>query len=190
MLFMYPQSMTNDVVEDVAEHDPLRFVHGVCTGRVHGCGCVHGCTDTVYTMYNVFHASVHHCLSSPPSTPTPLHSAHLDTMFAPDAPPLEWDDTRAYTRNNLDLFYLSHGATPLDEDQLTEALYGGWPADVHDEGPNAYGNKAARWRRIQEGVTLQGLLGREDYVVPGIPVVFVVARGTPYYDQFIQQVDQ
>lgn len=149
-------------------------------------GVMHLCDDDAQT-----HASTRSLPSSP--TPQPqlpnTHSAHLDTMFAPDAPPLEWDDTRAYTRNNLDLFYLSHGATPLTEDQLTEALYGGWPADVRDEGPNAYGDKAARWRRLHEGISLQALLDKEDYIVPGIPVVFVVARGTPYYDRFIEQVE-
>lgn len=111
-------------------------------------------------------------------------------MFASEAPPLEWDTEVAYTRDNLELFYLSHGATPLNEDQLTEALFGGWPADVTDEGPSAYGKQAARWRRLREDVTLGQLLSKADYVVPGVPVVFVVARGTAYYDRFVSEVDR
>lgn len=110
-------------------------------------------------------------------------------MFGPDAPPLEWDSESVYRRDNLDLFYLSHGATPLNEDQLTEALFGGWPADVTDEGPSAYGSKAARWRRLREDVTLGGLLDKGDYVVPGVPVVFVVARGTAYHDRFVSEIE-
>lgn len=160
MLFMYPQSMTNDVVEDAAENDPLRYSHFWSLTHT-------ACAATCVT-----------------------HSAHLDAMFGSDAPPLEWDTERAYTRGNLDLFYLSHGATPLNEDQLTEALFGGWPADVTDEGPSAYGKAAARWRRLREDISLGELLARHDYVVPGVPVVFVVARGTAYYDRFLDGVER
>ena len=45
---------------------------------------------------------------------------HLDVMFAPDAPPLPWDEERHYTRNRLELYYLSHAARPMHLDQLTE----------------------------------------------------------------------
>ena len=45
---------------------------------------------------------------------------HLDVMFAPDSPSLEWDDDLHYTRNKLELYYLSHAAKPLQLEQLTE----------------------------------------------------------------------
>lgn len=37
------------------------------------------------------------------------------------APALEWDTRREYTRASVELYYLSHAARPLDVDQLTEA---------------------------------------------------------------------
>ena len=55
-------------------------------------------------------------------------------MFGPEAPSLDWDSKREYARDKVQLYYLSHGATPLDRGQLTEALYGSWPA-VAEEGP-------------------------------------------------------
>jgi hypothetical protein len=41
-------------------------------------------------------------------------------MFGPEAPPLEWDAARAYGRSNIEVYYLSHAATPLNKEQLTE----------------------------------------------------------------------
>lgn len=136
-------------------------------------------------LRNVIHSGVVVLGNIGHPTNATKNSAHLDTMFGVDAPPLEWDTEGAYRRDNLELFYLSNSATPLNEDQLTEALFGGWPADVTDEGPSAYGRKAARWRRLREDITLAQLLAKKDYVVPGVPVVFVVARGTAYYDRFL-----
>jgi hypothetical protein len=47
-------------------------------------------------------------------------AAHLDVMFAEDAPSLQWDAERAYTRSNIETYYLSHGAKPLGLEQLTQ----------------------------------------------------------------------
>lgn len=41
-------------------------------------------------------------------------------MFGPGAPPLEWDEAGAYRRDALEVYYLSHAAQPLSEEQLTE----------------------------------------------------------------------
>ena len=43
-------------------------------------------------------------------------------MFGPDAEPLAWDKDRSYTRERLQVFYLSNAATPLAVDKLTEVL--------------------------------------------------------------------
>ena len=73
VMFVYPETMQTDAVEDFLEADSLQ--------------------------------------------------QHLDIMFAPDAPPLEWDDEHHYTRDRLELYYLSHAAKPLPLDQLTEVLF-------------------------------------------------------------------
>ena len=70
LVFVYPETMQMDAVEDARESDSL--------------------------------------------------AAHLDAMFAPDAPQLPWDVKGAYTRDALELFYLSHATKPLGLDQLTE----------------------------------------------------------------------
>ncbi len=86
------------------------------------------------------------------------------------------------------MWYLSHAARPLDFDQLTDVLHGGWPAEVAaDEGPQRYGMDRAGWVRIQEESTLAETLAQQDYVVPGIPVFFVTAKGTAYRERFLQE---
>ena len=70
LLFVYPETMQMDAVEDASEHDSL--------------------------------------------------AAHLDAMFAEDAPPLQWDSEHAYTRSRIETYYLSHGAKPLGLEQLTQ----------------------------------------------------------------------
>jgi hypothetical protein len=47
-------------------------------------------------------------------------SAHLDLMFSDDAEPLTWDAERAYTRDRIRVFYLTHAATPLSQIELVE----------------------------------------------------------------------
>jgi hypothetical protein len=43
-------------------------------------------------------------------------------MFGPDAELLKWDKDRVYSRDRLQVFYLSNAATPLAVDKLTEVL--------------------------------------------------------------------
>ena len=52
--------------------------------------------------------------------------AHLDAMFGPGAPPLQWDSENAYGRDRLEVYYLSHATQPLALGPLTEASGGGF----------------------------------------------------------------
>lgn len=49
--------------------------------------------------------------------------AHLDVMFDPSAEPLAWDSGNAYTRDRLEVYYMSYAATPLPLDKLTEVSF-------------------------------------------------------------------
>lgn len=114
-----------------------------------------------------------------------LISAHLDVMFDPEtAPPLEWDTDRQYTRDSIEVYYLSYAAKPMDRGGLIEAMHGGWPSVV-EEGPQRYGPTAAQWVRVDENLTLGELLSKEDHVAPGIPVMFVLAKNTPFKERFL-----
>jgi hypothetical protein len=43
--------------------------------------------------------------------------------------------------------------------------------------------------RVEESCTFAKLLRREEHVMPGMPVLFVVARGTPFYERFLTSFD-
>ncbi|KAA6430080.1 MAG: hypothetical protein FRX49_00511 [Trebouxia sp. A1-2] len=135
VMFVYPETMQTDAVEDFVEVDSLQ--------------------------------------------------QHLDVMFSPDAPPLDWDDEHQYTRDKLELYYLSHAARPLPLEQLTEVLYGGWPQDLQDAAPQRYGPKASKWCQVSENLLLGEVLAKPDYVIPGIPVFFVVSKGSNYRERFL-----
>ena len=112
--------------------------------------------------------------------------AHLDELFCEAAPPLEWDDAHAYTRASVELYYLSHATQPLEVPALIECLHGGWPEGVAAAPPERYGPRAARWVRVDESLPLADVLAAPDLVVPGVPVFFVVAKGTAYRDRFVE----
>lgn len=74
---------------------------------------------------------------------------HLDAMFGPDAPPVGWDERNEYTRQRLELYYLSNAGAALSDSQLAEALAGRWPEGVAEAGPKRYGKDAARWVKVR-----------------------------------------
>lgn len=116
---------------------------------------------------------------------TPCCRDHLDLMFGPEAPPLEWDTEGAYSRGAIEVYYLSNGAAPLTERQLEEVYFGGWPEGVTEEGPQRYGPNAAAWVRVKESWTLRDALSRPDHVVPGVPAFFVLAKGSDFRQRFL-----
>lgn len=63
-------------------------------------------------------------------------------------------------------------------------LFGGFP-DSSEEGPSRYGPKAAGWVKVDEKWTLADALAREDHVVPGIPVFFVLSKGSDFRQRFL-----
>lgn len=90
-----------------------------------------------------------HLATACPSCPSPLCRDHLDLMFGPEAPPLEWDAQRQYGRGSIEVYYLSHAATPLSLDQLTEARGGALGGGA--VGPGARGG----WDGAQTRARLQ-----------------------------------
>eukprot|EP00884_Botryococcus_braunii_P014826 jgi/Botrbrau1/23344/Bobra.0051s0004.1 len=113
-------------------------------------------------------------------------AAHFDVMFGADAPALGWDQDGTYTRDRIRCFYLTHAASPLSKPALVEVLAGGWPSDMSHKEPSRYGPKSARLKGVDESCSLADVLRQEDYVMPGIPVFFLLAEGTPFMQRFLE----
>ena len=69
--------------------------------------------------------------------------------------------------------------------ETLQVLYGGWPQDLKDAAPQRYGPKASRWCKVDESSLLGELLSQPDYVIPGIPVFFIVSKGSDYRERFL-----
>ncbi|KAI8105509.1 hypothetical protein M9434_000094 [Picochlorum sp. BPE23] len=110
---------------------------------------------------------------------------HLDVMFGADAPPLAWDTDATYTRDSIEIYYLSHAAKPIARNDLIEALFGGWPS-VADQGPERYGPQGATWIRVKTVHTLGQVISRDDHVIPGVPVFFILSKTTPFKNDFLE----
>lgn len=61
------------------------------------------------------------------------------------------------------------------------------PEGHEEEEPQRYGKNAARWVRADEHLSLREVLSRPDHVIPGIPVFFLVARGTVFRERFLTE---
>jgi len=112
-------------------------------------------------------------------------SAHLDEMFGPEAPPLEWDKSSQYKRHAIELYYLANCAKPMNEEQITDVFTGRSPRGFSDSGPKRTGESKSGWVRVDETLALGEILQNPDYVIPGVPVFFVVAKGTEFRQRFL-----
>ncbi|XP_047088611.1 tetratricopeptide repeat protein 4 homolog [Lolium rigidum] len=131
---------------------------------------------------------------------TDVFSQHLDVMFSASSPPLPWDENHAYTRDAIELYCQAGAETPLSKSETLKYFLEGTVDSKslqdtldeedgeHDTGsgctvtPSSEGS--AKWIRVKEGTTLEEALQHKDYIIPGIPVFFVVSRKSSFYPEF------
>jgi tetratricopeptide (TPR) repeat protein len=126
---------------------------------------------------------------------------HLDVMFSESSPPLPWDDKHAYTRDAVELYYQAGVGTVLSKSEILKILLEGTmdskslPESLLDEedGENDDGKSSTitssdkgsvKWINVKEGKTLQEVLQHKDFIIPAIPVFFVVSRKSTFYRKF------
>ncbi len=68
-----------------------------------------------------------------------------------------------------------------------QAFYKGWPENGEEAEPSRYGERAAKWITVDESVQLQDIWRRPDYVIPGLPAFFVIAKGTDFRERFLAE---
>uniref|UniRef100_A0A383V5T9 Cns1/TTC4 wheel domain-containing protein n=1 Tax=Tetradesmus obliquus TaxID=3088 RepID=A0A383V5T9_TETOB len=116
-----------------------------------------------------------------------LVAEHLDVMFGPDAPSIDWDTAGEYSRQRVQLYYLSNAGQPLEQDQLVGALHGKWPERDPQAGPKRYGSSSSHWVPVDESLSLRQVLLAPDHVIPGVPLFWVLARDTQYQARFLAE---
>lgn len=70
-----------------------------------------------------------------------------------------------------------------------QALHGDWPDTLQGagSGPNRYGPKASHWVHVKQDLTLREVLLQQDHIIPGLPLFWVLAKGTDYQQRFLQE---
>ncbi|XP_076901895.1 uncharacterized protein LOC143556473 [Bidens hawaiensis] len=129
---------------------------------------------------------------------TDMFSDHLDLMFSDSAEPLPWDKENVYTRDAIELYYEAGSGACLSKKEIISNLLQGTAAshlesfgdDETDEvkysnkGVSPVGNKRSKWVKVNERRTLHAVLKEPNFVIPGIPVFFVVSKRSSFYKDF------
>lgn len=127
---------------------------------------------------------------------TDMFSQHLDLMFSANSPPLPWDERHAYTREAIELYCEAGTGTPLSKSEILKHLLEGTvdarslPENLdaedgeHDTGKGSTVTPSSKWVKVKEGQTLQQALQHKDYIIPAIPVFYVVSRKSTFYSEF------
>ncbi|XP_030527931.1 tetratricopeptide repeat protein 4 homolog [Rhodamnia argentea] len=129
---------------------------------------------------------------------TDMFSVHLDLIFSVDSPPLPWDTENKYTRDAIELYYEASSGTCLSAAKLLRYFLEGTAGanvELPYEDENATGSSSSatisagddsanKWIRVNEKRTLHDVLRESRFIIPGIPVFFVVSRRSSFYQVF------
>ncbi|KAL5712114.1 hypothetical protein ACHQM5_014315 [Ranunculus cassubicifolius] len=119
---------------------------------------------------------------------------HLDMIFSESSPPLPWDKENAYTRDAIELYYEAGSGVPSTKADILRFLLEGTAgsnADISGEEdknrrelPNYAGNPPKKWVKINEKKTLSDVLRQPHFIIPRIPVFYVVSKRSSFYKDF------
>ncbi|KAK6937710.1 hypothetical protein RJ641_031218 [Dillenia turbinata] len=137
---------------------------------------------------------------------TDMFSAHLDmiSFFHLSAqisffsPPLPWDRDKAYSRDAIELYYEVGSQSCLSRQQIIRHLLEGtagshvenFDGEKKDEkehseyGVSGGGMGQSEWVKVNEKRTLSDILKEPTFVIPGIPVFYVVSKKSSFYKEF------
>ncbi|KAJ0403964.1 hypothetical protein P43SY_009457 [Pythium insidiosum] len=118
---------------------------------------------------------------------------HLANMFPEDGPYCEWDKDTKYVASGLVIYAAADVVEPFrSPEEWHVALSGEAESDDAEarrlRREELHNLKTQRWLEVSPFCTLHRLLSRDDYVVPGIPVVNVFVRNSPAHLDFLRHV--
>ncbi|KAJ1416820.1 Tetratricopeptide-like helical domain superfamily [Sesbania bispinosa] len=116
----------------------------------------------------------------------------LSNVFAEDQP-LPWDVENNYKREFIELYYEAGSGLHLPKEKLLHCLLEGTAASdevgVGDEEKNAAEDLkqnmgSPKWIKVNERKTLHDVLEDPNFIIPGIPVFYVVSKQSSFYGKF------
>ncbi|XP_010522526.1 PREDICTED: tetratricopeptide repeat protein 4 homolog [Tarenaya hassleriana] len=125
---------------------------------------------------------------------TDMLSTHLDLMFSEDCPPLPWDKDNNYTRDAIELYYEAGSGAALSRCRIIRYLLEGTKGSEAESRGDDDGNVAPksapkgkgerRMVRVKERRTLYDVLKEPSFIIPEIPVFYVVSKRSSFYHDF------
>ncbi|XP_077252770.1 tetratricopeptide repeat (TPR)-like superfamily protein [Tasmannia lanceolata] len=128
---------------------------------------------------------------------TDMFSTHLDMMYSESCPPLPWDKECVYTRESIELYYEASSGITLSKREVLQYLLEGTAGSLseimcdedkdvgHDSSHGfSQGKGSGKWIKVNDKKTLHDVLRQPDFVIPGIPVFYVVSNRSTFYKKF------
>ncbi|PSR86399.1 Tetratricopeptide repeat protein [Actinidia chinensis var. chinensis] len=126
---------------------------------------------------------------------TDMFSAHLDMMFSESCHPLPWDKEKAYTREAVELYYEAGSGVCLSRKEIIRYLLEGTAGSHLESFGDDYANESfdhrttaggssAKWVKVNEKRALYDVLKEPNFIIPGIPVFYIVSKRSSFYKDF------
>ena len=97
----------------------------------------------------------------------------LDMMFNEDASPFPWDTENCYVKGNIVLYCnVDSSVKAMPRSSLLQWLDGKHVGELERDW------KKESWEGVSLDTTLKSVLAKENYIVPGIPIIHVLARNS------------
>ncbi|CAN1341962.1 Tetratricopeptide repeat protein 4 homolog [Linum perenne] len=106
--------------------------------------------------------------------------------------PLPWDTENNYTREAIELYYEAGSGVCLPKTKVLKYLLEGTAGanlesekDEKDTTENISRGKAiSKWVKVNEKRKLIDVMKEPDFIIPGIPVFYVVSKRSSFYEKF------
>ncbi|KDO28749.1 hypothetical protein SPRG_19963 [Saprolegnia parasitica CBS 223.65] len=119
---------------------------------------------------------------------------HLANMFPEEGPFCFWDKRQDYVASQLQVYVAADVVVPFaTPDAWHVALNGAKESDAIEsarlDADEKHGYKHKVWLRVSPFCKLYRLLSHHQYVVPGIPVINIMVRGSKQEASFLDAID-
>ncbi|EGC32391.1 hypothetical protein DICPUDRAFT_38478 [Dictyostelium purpureum] len=93
---------------------------------------------------------------------------HLSMMFPPENPEFPpWDSKKEYSVDNIEVYFETNYTKPIL--------------------PNIKTKEEKRWIRIKHTTAIAAVLAHAEYIIPQLPLFYVVAKGNLFYKKFLEK---
>ncbi|TYG93989.1 hypothetical protein ES288_A11G154000v1 [Gossypium darwinii] len=131
-----------------------------------------------------------------------LYAEFMSSDFIEDfcetdiCPPLPWDKENHYSRDAIELYYEAGSGICLSKRKILRYLLEGTAAanvesigeeekDAADGSPYDSSAGSSKWVKVNEKRTLHDVLKEPNFIIPMIPVYYVVSKRSGFYKDFI-----